>query len=562
MRLRRHILLLTAALALSACSFEGVEDGLVENRCSADSDCPGAICDPSIGMCVSEPEEVLRIALDVTAASDPMGGTPATHTFGPYDVSGASQMDLSLPASINVFGRVRWGEERVQADVSFRRVSGLAGAPVPARQTSTVGSPVEAADGMDADYALRVVAEEEYEIIVEPMGPSLAELPPLTTTRTIPGGGDFVRVDIDYGEILGELTELRGVVIGPDEEPVDGLQVRAVAPENGAPLSSLATTGASEVPGEFVVRFDPRVESYVLRIRGGADRPLFPTLVADPAYFFPDGGGGVRILVPMLSRIRYIGTVEGSGPTTSSRVPDAVVQLRSVDVFDDTTGVTGSFETTVTTDSRGRFEAEIFPGTYEAVIIPPASAAPDVGVLAEPELRIERPASGDTLMGQLFQLPERAVLGGEVGTPDMRAMPGATVSALALGRAGETPAARYNRSSDTVTDATGLFSLRLDFGTYDVHVKPPSESGFPWVVDPGVVLGSSATVRDNFEISAPVPLRGYVMQGEGEHVVPVAGAEIRAWGILEGDGASRAVQIGRATAGEDGSYTLLLPARF
>ncbi len=562
--------LIAGLLALAgACSFSEPEAELVENRCSADADCGGAICDRAVGMCVTPSTPTLRLAVEVTPASDPTGGTPTTRVLGPFEIEGPGQQDLTLAPSINVIGDVRWAglDEAIQATVRFTRRPEIEAAPRVTKETTTVPVPVEAADGMPADYAVRVLADREYDIVVEPTGEHAALLPPLRLSRPVPGGGDFVRIPLTYPDTF---PALRGVVVGPDEEAVSGLQVQAVEVESGRVVSSTAVTApaSSETPGEFEVHLDPGAASFVLRISGGPDEPLYPTLLADPAYFFPDETGYARILVPMLSRITYRGRVTPKDDATG--VPNAVLAFRSVDVYDDTTGVTSSFRTTVTTGPSGTFEAEIYPGTYDIVVTPPPEmrdasgdepVASTLGVLFE-TLRILPPAMGDELVGQTFELPQRARLGGTVQTSDGRQVPGTTVQAVALNRPGEVPAAPYNRSSDAVTDATGQFTLPLDLGSYDVTVKPPAESGFPWRIAPAMSFGSSTVIQNTFEIEAPVPLSGTVI-GPGDEAPALAGAEIRAWVIFEEDGgAVRALPVARTTSREDGSYTLLLPSRF
>lgn len=552
---------------LSACSFEEAAPELVENRCSSDADCPGAICDVGTHMCITPTSMPWRIAVEVTPGTDPLGASPATQTFGPYDVAGGpARQDLPLAPSINVIGNVSWGgtDDPIQATVKFTLAGEFEGAPPITRETNTLATPIMAADGEPADFGVRVVQNRRYDIVIEPTGTSAGLLPPLRTTREVPGGGDFVRINFEYP---AELVMLKGVVIGADETPVDGLHVQAVEIESGRAVSSIGVTGSGDVPGAFELNLDPEAAPFVLRIRGGPDRPLFPTLFADPAYFFPDETGYARILVPMLSRIRYRGRVTPRDDPEG--VENAVLTFRSVDVFDDTTGVTSSFKTTATTDRAGVFEVDIFPGTYDIVVTPPpemrevgsdGTVPSQLGVLFE-TLRILAPATGEELVGQTFELPRRARLGGTVQTSDERPIPGATVQALALNRMGESRAAPYNRSGETVTDATGQFTLPLDLGAYDVIIKPPAGSNFPWRVAPAMVFGSSVVVQNTFEIGAPVPLNGVVI-GPGDDASGMAGAEVQAFAIVEEEGgAVRAIPVARTMSREDGSYTLLLPPR-
>jgi hypothetical protein len=164
-------------------------------------------------------------------------------------------------------------------------------------------------------------------------------------------------------------------------------------------------------------------------------------------------------------------------------------------------------------------------------------------------------------MGQVFVLPQRARIAGDVRTRMEQPVAGATVEATALGRDEETEAsaARYNRSADTVTDALGRFDLGLDVGSYDITVRPPPEAGFPWLVAPDRRIGFTAGhLRDRFEFGAPVVVTGQLLDAVG---APVSGAELTAHGLLGDDGAARTVELGRATTDANGRYMLLLPPR-
>jgi len=311
---------------------------------------------------------------------------------------------------------------------------------------------------------------------------------------------------------------------------------------------------------------DPGAASYVLHISAGSERPLFPTISADPSYHFPDAEGVLRILVPQVEPLRYIGFVEACAEpvlgcddddSAVSRVSGALLTLRSEDFFDETTGVTGEFQTTTRTDESGKFEVDLLPGTYEVVV---SGAGSDHGVRAE-TVRLDA-SDMDTIMGQVFVLPPRARIGGEVQTRDLHPVQGATVHADALGRTEMLPdeAARYNRSADTVTDSDGRFILGLDVGAYDLVVRPPPEAGFPWIVSPDRRIGfTGGHLRDRFEFSTPVVVMGELHDTNGMAVV---GAELAAHGLItSAEGDARAVELGRATTDEEGRYVLLLPPR-
>ncbi len=560
MSARTHLAAVVALFGAGCGLTIGAYEPMIENRCSADSECSGAACDPTLGMCVSSGTPVLRIGLEITPSVG-AGSMPTTFSFSPIELSGPTRRDFGLPATINVIGNVRapGGDESVQADVHFVRPGAFAGARALDVETTTVATPVIAADGTAADYAVHVAADEDYDVIIEPTGDWTNRLPPLHLSRHVSGGGDFIRLpSFTYP---ADMPELRGIITDVGETPVDGLIVKAVEPVTGRVLSSTAVTGASEgtAPGEFHVLLDPTATSYVIRIAGGDTRPTFPTILADPAYFFPDESGFAHILVPTLTPIDYAGHVEYAD--TVQPAAGAVVTFRATQIFDADTGFTGTFRTTVTADEHGDYSATLVPGTYDVVVTPPAERdQSNYGVYLEPALQIDMPADG-AVIGQLFQLPVRAHLGGTVRTSDERVMGGAMVSASALGTVpeGVDPVARHNRTSEATTDPLGQFNLALDVGVYDIYVKPPSGSRFPWVVRPGYTFGAStSTYSDVFEVTAPIPLSGTIASDGSV----AANAEIRAYAIVDdGAGGERAVLVGSTSTAEDGTFMLLLPAR-
>ena len=566
----RHAAVAIALLA--GCSFAAETAG-VENRCSSDAQCPGAVCDTHIGMCVAVPDHALRIALQITPATDATGGTPTTHTFGPFEVDGPGQRDVTLHPAISVFGLVRWAgiEGGVPADILFTRIDPevIRNVPAVTRETATLSAPAEAADGALANYGVRVLQDRFYDVTVTPTGEAARLLPPLRALVEIgkfDAPADFVRFNFTYPD---ELTTVRGIIVDSDEVPIrTDLQVQAVDPSSGAIVSSSTTTDPAT--GEFTIYLDPLATDWVFRISGGADRPEYPTLLADPAYFFPDDTGYVRILVPTLTPVYYTGWVYPKDASSGDGIPNATLTFRSTDVFDETTGVTGSFRATAASDSDGRYGVRLVPGTYDVIVTPPdevptadgdGTMPSPYGVVVEQGIEIRLPAMGGELVGQTFEVPARASVGGQVLTSTGEQVTGATVQAIALGRPGATAAAQYNRSGDATTDATGQFTMRLDFGTYDIAIKPAPESGFSWLVRPGQSFASTEPITPPYELAAPVPVSGAVVRADST-APTVAGAEVRAWALIEEeDGTTRAVQIGRTMTREDGTYTLLLPSR-
>jgi hypothetical protein len=562
--------LLALAALFGACSFAIDAAPLVVNRCSAEEECAGASCDAARGMCVAPTgTATLRVALEIAVPS--AAGTRAwVSDVAPFEVNGPRALDLAsceasaspcLPQPVGVTGTVRRADGRpVEADVSF-----VAGSAIPGRGGATLT--VSAREGFvaDADYVAELVGGAQYDVLVRPRGEDAETLPPLALPPVVaPARGTLV-ASFTYP---AELDTFTGVLLDATLHALPGVTVQAVDPERGGvPVSTLAVTAGPDAPegeGGFTLRLSPGVDRYVLRVGGAAVPGELPSPVydVDPMYLVADAGGRAQVLVPERRVVRYRGSVNVEGDALAP-VAGATVEFRAPELVDARTGAVGRFRASpVTTDADGRFEALLVPGTFDVVVRPPATE--DAAALGVQATRVTlSDAVGELLEGQVFELPPRFTWGGTVAAPDGRHVPGASVLASARGAytsGGADLAMLFNRSGATTSDDTGAFTLPLDRGLYDVAVKPPAGSGFPWAIVRDVAIGATSGnfVRE-VVLEAPVTLGG-TLRGVGD--VPIEGAELRAFAIVAEMGASpRAIEVARATTAADGSYLLLLPAR-
>ena len=96
-------------------------------------------------------------------------------------------------------------------------------------------------------------------------------------------------------------------------------------------------------------------------------------------------------------------------------------------------------------------------------------------------------------------------------------------------------------------------------GVYDLAVKPPAGSGFPWFLSELEIGATTGSYTRNVVFEAPVPVSGTLRDVDE---LPIEGAEIRAYAIIDvPDLGQRSIEVARATSAADGSYMLLLPAR-
>jgi hypothetical protein len=535
------------------------------NLCESDGDCRTGVCDVERGMCVTAPATTLQVGIEVLPASDPLGGAPLAVTFPAFPVDETSLdgavRELALPSGVESHGLVHWNAEPVSAQITFTLASAFPGGPPARVETQTAPTPIEYAGGL-SNYAVQLLPSQRYDISVVPNGEWAARLPPLRAASafqtTLPGTRN--PADIAYPETL---PEVQGVLVDSAGAEQPGMIVRAIDAVTGAVISSTYTTGSDteQTAGYFMLRLAPGVESWLFSINASTERitagSLTPTFTVDPGTLIEDAEGRVTLLVPPVSEevIVFHGTVEAE----VGRGAAATVSFTSSDIVDDATGVIGTFRAMAATDETGVFQVQLLPGTYDIVVTP---SDPDRGVLHEVGRRIDPGVS--ELRGAIFSVPARVQFNGMAMTSDGLGMVDALVRGQARGsRFGDTlPAVSiFARSTETQTDLNGRYRLPLDVGLYDVFLEPPAGSNWPWALARDVPNGGSgATFSIDLVVGAPVPLNGRIVYGELDRR-PAENASVRAYAIVEEpEGGTRAVLIGRATTGPDGTFTVLLPA--
>ena len=346
------------------------------------------------------------------------------------------------------------------------------------------------------------------------------------------------------------------MILDSTSAPQEGLIVRMVEPATGRALSSRASTDAD---GRFTLVASRGVSGFAFRVRGDATRQdssaLLPSITLDTSSLLPGTDGTFTLLVPRTNRaLRLEGRVELPA-TLGMNVPaqSAQVHLYSPYVSDPVTGLVGSLELDLTTDAEGHFVGYVLPGDYVVEIV---AADEDVGVLVS-SLEVLPNPSG-MLLGQLYTLPQRSILGGTVQLADGEPVNGVTVRATALGLELSDPpvaAARLNRSAMGLSGTMGEFRLPIDVGRYDLLVEMPAETGYGWYVEHDFgVGGSSAPLRHVMSVRAPFRATGTAHFAEG---TPLAGARLRFFAIDASTG--RTIEIGSSTCEADGSFVALLP---
>ncbi|MDD9965528.1 MAG: hypothetical protein OXR73_04835 [Myxococcales bacterium] len=563
---------------------EPAANQLQENTCVVDADCGEDRCRD--GMCVARPGEEQDITLRITPGVALNGSDPLPVQLTLSRVDGPTERDLALPQPVGVHVRVRDGSGAVPAEVRFQNSETIPGMP---SSSFTRSSPEY---GADEDDGMTVLLNEgeEYTVRAEPIDTSL---PPLRLPFT---ARQEHTLEFDY-DVEFETREYRITGIPSGER----LIVQAVDPATGRRVSSIAETSE----GMVRLAFAPGHESYSLDLTVMANaeaasaqgecntgRPL-------PRYSFThlelgvgqprQQSGPILVSLPaVMDPIDYEGTVELCGadhlPVTPAQVERLKVSLRSTALLttDSTQDARVSFHSeaeAVYDKDTGtlRFCARALPGQYDVVVSPPpVSGACErsqdrsscgCGIFAESRL-VKAPADRRDQTGVILTLPTMPSLSGVLMTQGRDPMPGATIDAVARGAStgielieGDRGVTRYNRSRQGTSAEDGSFRVPLDVGAYDVTIKPPSESGFAWLVSRDVLIAHRMEeFVGAFTMTAPVAVSGVLryVNGDDTHQAALTGAVIRAFSIVGESDERRAIEIGQATADDSGAFMLLV----
>ena len=215
----------------------------------------------------------------------------------------------------------------------------------------------------------------------------------------------------------------------------------------------------------------------------------------------------------------------------------------------------------LSTDARGVLSLALPPGRYAARAVAnsaepldPAAASlefsPDPAnpsaLLAGFSLPLRPPPSMDVPILSALDTRTFAATSFELSTPQDSSLQELFRSA------GPSP-----RGATGLTDGSGTLRATPDSGLYDLVVRIPPESGFPWLVKPRVSL--PLDTPGALRVSLPVEVQGRILDPTlgalGER--PFAGAWIRVFARADGG----FLPIAAAPLDPNGSYRILLPSR-
>jgi hypothetical protein len=302
---------------------------------------------------------------------------------------------------------------------------------------------------------------------------------------------------------------------------------------------------------------------------------------------FPDRSVLSQLVLP--TTVRISGSLVDERPGGSSRVPGTVTFVAThIDGMQP--GTTASFQRSAATDptAGGLFDVKLLPGEYRVHALPaencpsvpcPGGAATCECPLGASDLTWVVADSPSFQGGKSVPLAARTNVAGQAVTPLGSAASGASARLdlqpspvspieMALGQVPVTP-----RTAMGTVAESGYFGLAADTASYQFTVRPASSTGFPWYVQPGLIVDGTLAGGELAlgTVSLPLPVRysGHVtVAGETTvlpNVVIRAYAYLGNWGLSSGpddpvDPARSVIQVAETTADSSGQFDLFLPA--
>jgi hypothetical protein len=563
--------LLGSSLAADGCSFEKPSASTEMNSCVYDSDCASKHCEA--GLCVMTGAKPLNVTLEVTPKRMPDGSQPFPIVSAPFALQsgGPASFELHLPVPVPV--RIHNDNRQVDAQVTFRpdMDSNLR---AKSTQITTGSSGPTAAP---SDVSALLLSGVTYNVFVQPVD---SRLPPYSRKLDVPG--DAQGLDVDYATIAWQTHKF--VV---RNAPPGQLALRARALAGGQLVSNSVPVNGDAVS----LSFDPNGLPYQLEIsasepaRATADTaqcaqsaPLVPTfsVAATDLTADPSDKNVLAIQLPTLPEaLAYSGTVSlcadqtKSANSTETTLPMAF-KTAALYLGGGASKVSASFETSAQAtwddvDKTFTFCSRVLPGDYVVIVTPPANVTCEIFA----ERRALAAQSGpNEYSGVTLTMRTPATLSGKVVTPDGTPMANASVDLVALGIADVTLAVDdptvplYNRSRQGTSAADGTFKIQPDVGSYDVVVKPPSQSNFAWRIIYDVDVASrTAAFATVVDLTAPVAVSGTLHYTDGmkSDQRTLASADVHAYTIVnEGQPTARSVEIARTQADDNGKIMLLM----
>ena len=485
--------------------------------CIDDDTCgAGTVC--AFGLCVDANDARLG-TVDIEIEPVMSSGLPVQSLFD-VDANDADdgRVEVSLERGVSLSGAVvddtdpEDAHSALPATVQARPAQSIAGR-VRAPTTTTTG-----------DFQLLALRGAQYRLAVTPDD---ATIPPLFDDA------DFVDDDalsIDDGSVI-----VRGrVTAGSGVEALAVVGFEVLITSEGRRVSSLGLTGSD---GSFEIALRRQVTGANLEVRATADIRGFPSVTVALDVDSDDVDLGEISLGAVSAPVPVRGTVKDRGGTPAR---DAVVTFRG------RVGA-GIFTSRVTADDNGAFTAQLLPGDYLAAAV--AVQDDRAGLL------VQALTVGAAVDDVALVLPSRVDVSVRVTTSE-----GVPVSSTSVvfQRVGDTSGLAEPVLDGAqplflaAADVDGNAVLAVDAGRYRVTLQPPRGSGAPAF---SALVTVDGTFTRDFVLPQQNVLAGVVKDDGG---LPAPGAFVRVFSQLT-DELGRAIFLGEAIAGDDGSFAVSVP---
>jgi len=572
------------------------------NQCSSDADCGQGHCVD--GSCVASGSRISTVLLELTpAVSDSSDEYAGMRFLTTMQLDAVGDIDVSLPVVTDITVGMSPPQQdcpsvdtdaqgHVAVRVELLQTTGLQG--VNAELFYGESGQVDA-----TNQALLHVPPGKFDLYVQPEDASnggqiaaddpCALAPLLIRRESIAAGNVSWEQRFPVARTL-EIDVQHSPASSVDEDnPFQDWQLDLVDPLAGRRLSTVTTVGEPEVDDQGIWHYAASIAynpisgadadqlrgSELVRLRPPAD-VLAPTFYAARSTLdLFDTGKGV---LDQVARLPSLVTVEGRVESEDDAEPvPSRVTVEAKPASSDGLGVLMSFRQTVDTDADGKFAVKVAAGTQRVTVVP----LDDVEhAVLEAEWIIA--STPERQAGKLLALPSSSKLTGVVLSPSgTEPMQAATIHAMPsrlarsdtfidnlLGNSGNLGL----RSATATVDTEGAFAMKVDLGNFDITVRPPQHSGFPWGIRPSTTVAEGVTGLGEVQISLPFMYTGTVTvpgQTDSGARVALPGTLLRVFALFDADQrlsddmtqARRAVELWESRCDSEGRFELLLPER-
>jgi len=257
----------------------------------------------------------------------------------------------------------------------------------------------------------------------------------------------------------------------------------------------------------------------------------------------------------------------------------ATVQLVARKITGMPDGIFASFVRTVPVGQKGLVDAYLLPGEYDVAALPDAQlssdSAPKETSLAAVTGEWTVPSTPSEQAGKVIALIAAPTVVGTAVDAKGDGVATAQVQAVASPLFVQSDALQGSlgaftfvpRASSTTVQGGGSFSLSVDPGTFDIAVRPNSETGFAWLVAPAVRVPAGGIGLNRITMPLPVAYSGTVQVTGVNAPRAVPGALVRAYLYMKSGeytadekSADSVLQVAETRAKDDGTFTVLIPA--